>query len=83
MPREVAIPVSSFAALFAIGHVGRRGYAGLADRERAGDHFAPLPPGPNPQCKSRAGRWRRFHEYDRDGVCYWCDRVEGADAALS
>ena len=27
-------------------------------------------------CLSRAGRWRKAHEWDADGVCVFCSRRE-------
>lgn len=32
-------------------------------------------PAPEHVCRSLAGRWRKEHEPDRDGVCFWCDKV--------
>ena len=79
MSRERAIPVSSFAMLFRISAHA------LATRQKAsvGDHFAPLSHADLARCHSRAGRMRYRHEYDRDGVCLWCDHHEGADGPLS
>ena len=35
--------------------------------------FAPVPK-KEQVCFSRAGRWRKAHEWDRDSRCVWCDR---------
>ena len=37
--------------------------------------WAPLR-GPK-KCRDRAGRWRRRHEYDADGICIFCDHDRG------
>lgn len=36
-----------------------------------GDGYAPFRG--EPTCVSRTGYYRREHEYDRDGRCFWCD----------
>lgn len=30
-------------------------------------------------CISKSGRARPAHEYDRDGICYWCGRFDPKD----
>jgi len=73
MPRQMLVPVSSFAALFAIGHVGRRGYR---DKQRPSvdEHFAPLPHADGAQCVSVNGRLRYHHTPDKDGRCVFCPK---------
>ncbi len=38
--------------------------------------FAPLKSGLR-KCQSRTGRWRSNHEFDRDGICCFCDLGSG------
>ena len=47
--------------------------AGYADEPAPDDRFAPFHG--RRVCKSRSGRWRGAHEWDRDGRCVWCDTI--------
>lgn len=63
------------------GLAGDRRYVSLSDHgARVG--FAPLHNAALAQCRSRAGRLRYGHEFDRDGRCYWCDQREANVATV-